>query len=63
MFSGVLVGGVMGYYFDQWFASKPLFFIIFVFLGIAAAILNIYKLASKEAVEAENAQDDASSPE
>lgn len=47
MFAGVLVGAFFGYYLDRWIDSKPLFFITFVFLGIAAATRNIYKLSSK----------------
>lgn len=43
---GVLLGsGVMGYALDQFFGTAPTILIIFVILGITAAIFNLYKLS------------------
>jgi len=48
--AGIAVGAAVGYGIDGVFDTKPLFFIIFMFLGVAGSVLNIYKLAdnSKE---------------
>lgn len=51
MFSGVLVGGGIGYYIDKWLGTLPLFFISLLLLGLAAAIINIYKLSAEQASE------------
>ncbi len=45
--AAMLVGGFLGYYIDRWFATEPLFFTICLFLGVAAGVLNIYKLSVK----------------
>jgi ATP synthase protein I len=47
--AAVAVGGFFGYYLDDWLDTKPIFFIIMTFLGVAAGVLNIYKLAVKNA--------------
>jgi len=44
LLSGVLVGLAFGYFLDKWLDTKPIFFIIFFFLGVAGGVLNIYKL-------------------
>jgi ATP synthase protein I len=42
---------VLGFWFgsrlDGWFATKPLFTIVFFFLGLAAGILNVYRIVSQ----------------
>jgi len=50
LIAGIVVGSAIGYLVDGLFDTKPLFFIIFMFLGVAGSVLNIYKLAdnSKE---------------
>lgn len=45
--SGVLLGAFLGFHIDKWLDTSPIFFIICFFFGVAAGILNIYKLASK----------------
>lgn len=45
LFAGIAVGLGIGYFVDSFFDTKPLFFIIFMFLGVAGSVLNIYKLA------------------
>ncbi len=48
LLSGVVVGGGLGYLLDKWFHTLPVFFILLLILGVAAATLNIYKLSSKQ---------------
>lgn len=48
MLSGVLAGGAIGYFLDIWLQSKPLMLIIFLFLGGAAGVLNVYRFAKSE---------------
>jgi ATP synthase protein I len=43
---GVMLGsGLMGYALDAYFKTAPTLLIIFVVLGIVAAIFNLYKLS------------------
>lgn len=43
---GVLLGsGLMGFALDRFFGTAPTILIIFVILGITAAIFNLYKLS------------------
>ena len=48
MIGGVIVGGVLGWYLDQWLGTKPWLFIVFFLLGSGAGMLNIIKSASQE---------------
>ena len=48
MIGGVVVGGVLGWYLDQWLNTKPWLFILFFLLGSAAGMLNIIRSASQE---------------
>lgn len=48
MLSGVLAGGAIGYFLDDWFQTKPLLLVIFLFLGGAAGVLNVYRFAKSE---------------
>lgn len=48
LLSGVLVGAALGYFLDRLLATQPLFLIIFLFLGGAAGILNVYRFAKNE---------------
>ena len=45
--ASVLVGSIIGFILDSWFDTKPLLTIIFFFMGVAAGILNVFKLAKK----------------
>jgi len=45
--ASVLVGSMIGFILDSWFDTKPLLTIIFFFMGVAAGILNVFKLAKK----------------
>lgn len=48
LLSGVLVGAALGYFLDKFLETQPLFLIIFLFLGGAAGILNVYRFAKSE---------------
>lgn len=49
LIAGVLVGGVFGWYVDQWLGNKkPWFFIVFFLLGAAAGMLNLIRAAMRE---------------
>ena len=43
----VVIGAAFGYFLDSWFGSSPSFFLIFFFLGLAAGIRNVYRMASR----------------
>ncbi len=48
MLSGVLVGGALGFLVDRFLETKPLWLIIFLFLGGAAGVLNVYRFVKSE---------------
>ena len=44
----IAIGVYLGLKIDAWFGTKPWFFFIFLFFGIAAGFRNIFILAGKE---------------
>ena len=44
----IVIGVFVGLKLDEWFGTKPWFFYIFLFFGIAAGFRNIFILAGKE---------------
>ena len=44
----IAIGVYVGLKLDDWLGTKPWFFFIFMFFGIAAGFRNIYVLAGKE---------------
>lgn len=44
----IAIGVWFGLTLDRWFGTKPWFFYIFMFIGIAAAYKNIYVIAGRE---------------
>lgn len=44
----IAIGVWLGLTLDNWFGTKPWFFYIFLFIGIAAGFKNIYVIARKE---------------
>jgi len=42
------IGVWFGLTLDRWFGTKPWFFYIFLFIGIAAGFKNIYLIAGRE---------------
>jgi ATP synthase protein I len=47
LFAGVMVGAIIGYFFDEVFGTMPIFLIIFIILGAFAGFWNVYKVVSK----------------
>ena len=45
--AAVLVGTIIGFILDNWFDTKPLFILIFFFVGFAAGILNVVRTAKE----------------
>ena len=45
--AAVGVGTIIGFILDNWFDTKPWLMIFFFFLGSAAGILNVIKVAKK----------------
>ena len=44
----IAIGVWFGLTLDRWLGTKPWFFYIFLFIGIAAGFKNIYVIAGKE---------------
>jgi ATP synthase protein I len=42
------IGVWFGLTLDRWFGTKPWFFYIFMFIGIAAGFKNVYLIAGRE---------------
>ncbi len=40
----VAVGAGLGYFIDGWAGTRPLFMIVFVFLGFAAGVMNVLRI-------------------
>ena len=45
MVAAVVVGTIIGYILDNWFATKPWLILIFFFVGVIAGILNVVRSA------------------
>jgi len=43
--AGIIVGCLMGWQFDEWFSTTPVFLIVFLALGTAAGFWNVYRIA------------------
>ena len=41
--SPIIVALVIGFFFDNYFGTKPIFLLIFLFFGFAAGIMNVYR--------------------
>lgn len=50
----VAVGGFMGYWFDKWFGTAPLFFIGLLILGFVTGVRNVIRTALQMQQEAED---------
>lgn len=42
--ASVVVGVAIGWGLDKWLDSKPWFLIMFFFLGVAAGVMNVYRI-------------------
>lgn len=45
--AGVIFGGIVGWQLDAFFGTKPIFLMVFIIIGIAAAMWNVYRVAEK----------------
>jgi ATP synthase protein I len=43
--AGLLVGGAIGWFLDDWLGTKPVLFLLFFVLGAAAGIMNVFRQA------------------
>ena len=46
LLAGMIVGALMGWQFDVWLGTKPVFLVIMTMFGMAAGFWNVYRLAS-----------------
>jgi len=53
MVAALGVGGVLGWLLDGWLGTRPWLLVVFLFLGVAAGILNAYRTASRLMAAAE----------
>jgi ATP synthase protein I len=42
--TAVIVGPLIGWQIDSWLSTAPIFLIIFLILGVAAGMLNVYRI-------------------
>ena len=47
MMAALAVGAGLGWLLDSWLGTKPWLFVIFIFVGIAAGILNAFRAAQR----------------
>ena len=47
MAAALAVGGGLGWLLDGWLGTKPWLFVVFIFVGIAAGILNAFRAAQR----------------
>lgn len=48
LLAGFVIGAIMGWSLDKWLETKPLFMIIFIFLGAGAGIFNVIKSSKRD---------------
>ena len=48
------IGFLVGYWLDRWLGTSPLFMLVFVFIGVAAGIVNVVRTVN--AVDREEKQ-------
>jgi F0F1-type ATP synthase assembly protein I len=53
----IAIGVFIGLTLDDWLGTKPWFFFIFLFFGIAAGFRNIYIIAGREIKRDESGKD------
>jgi ATP synthase protein I len=41
----IVVAPIVGWQIDAWLKTRPIFLIVFLFLGMAAGLLNVYRIA------------------
>ena len=58
LISGVVVGGLIGWFLDQWLGTSPVFLVIFFAFGAAAGILNVMRTAQRANIGETDGDDD-----
>jgi ATP synthase protein I len=43
--AGIAVGTLIGYALDSWLGTRPWLMVVFFFLGAAAGVMNVYRVA------------------
>ena len=43
----ILMGTAIGYFLDRWLGTSPWLFFLFLAMGLAAGVLNVYRTAGK----------------
>ena len=51
---GVVIGVIMGRFLDNWLETSPLWLIIFVLLGFAAGVRNVFREAKRMQITEED---------
>lgn len=52
MASSLFVGAAIGWLFDRWLDTKPWFLLVFLLLGCAGGLLNLYRTGKRLSVPA-----------
>jgi ATP synthase protein I len=52
MVTALAVGGLIGWFLDDWLKTGPWLFLVFLLLGVAAGIRNAYRIACQMTAEA-----------
>ncbi len=58
MAASLAVGVGLGWFLDHWLGTKPWLLIVFVFLGVGAAVRNAFRLAKQYEAEVERKKED-----
>ncbi len=59
LLAALLVGGVLGWYLDAWLGTGPVLFLLFLALGAAAGMRNVFRYAYRMNRLAQGADHDA----
>lgn len=54
--AAVLVGGVIGWGFDWWLGTSPIFLLVFFLLGFAAGVLNVIRATQQTTSDKANTE-------
>ncbi|MDY5050013.1 MAG: AtpZ/AtpI family protein [Candidatus Mucispirillum faecigallinarum] len=56
--SGILVGGVMGYFLDKWLGTSPWLLFVFLIFGFIAGVKNALHYLKKAGISLEDIRED-----
>ncbi len=62
--AALIVGAGLGWLLDQWLGSAPWLMVVFLFLGMGAGVMNVYRVMNRmgSAVGYREAEDDEEGP-